>query len=303
MGDAYSCTRCGRQYPVFEGVPAFDQEGISPGGMGEFWDKGWGKRCGGGDQAFCLTASPQELKDRATQGIADCQARGYIHAEALPYADRIVLNIGCGGWGEAAFFTCIGTENYIGIDFSLNAARYSYKTIQRLGGKGMTVQGNAEALPISDSTIDVVFSNGVLHHTPKTQQTFDEVYRVLRPGGVALIGLYVTFSPQFIYERVSGFWKSLRDKRFRRWYNVGEDSWRTEGCVNPWTKTYSKRELLGMTKKYKLKELRIRKFDFSWGVLSLGRLGSLDCSRLGKRLAVLLSPFLGNMWSIRFVKE
>src|SRR5205085_12269324 len=41
-----------------------------------------------------------------------------------------------------------------------------------------------------DATFDVVYSNGVLHHTPDTQRAIDEVHRVLRPGGVAKVMLY-----------------------------------------------------------------------------------------------------------------
>jgi ubiquinone/menaquinone biosynthesis C-methylase UbiE len=50
--------------------------------------------------------------------------------------------------------------------------------------------GNAEALEFPDATFDVVYSFGVLHHTPDIEQAIGEVHRVLRPGGRALIMLY-----------------------------------------------------------------------------------------------------------------
>jgi SAM-dependent methyltransferase len=49
---------------------------------------------------------------------------------------------------------------------------------------------NAEQLSFPDESFDWVFSHGVLHHTPNTQEAIDQVFRVLRPGGRAIIMLY-----------------------------------------------------------------------------------------------------------------
>ncbi len=49
---------------------------------------------------------------------------------------------------------------------------------------------DAEHLPFPDSTFDYVYSFGVMHHAPDTQRCIDEAFRVLRPGGQALIMLY-----------------------------------------------------------------------------------------------------------------
>jgi ubiquinone/menaquinone biosynthesis C-methylase UbiE len=43
---------------------------------------------------------------------------------------------------------------------------------------------DGERLPFRDESFDVVYSNGVLHHTPDTAGAIREVHRVLRPGGV-----------------------------------------------------------------------------------------------------------------------
>jgi ubiquinone/menaquinone biosynthesis C-methylase UbiE len=52
------------------------------------------------------------------------------------------------------------------------------------------LQSDAENLPFADGAFDIVYSNGVLHHTTDTGKAMDEVYRVLRPGGRAVIMLY-----------------------------------------------------------------------------------------------------------------
>ncbi len=49
---------------------------------------------------------------------------------------------------------------------------------------------DGERLPFRSETFDVVYSNGVLHHTPDTAGAIREVHRVLRPGGIAKVMLY-----------------------------------------------------------------------------------------------------------------
>lgn len=50
--------------------------------------------------------------------------------------------------------------------------------------------GDAEHLARPDHMFDLVYSWGVLHHSPDTRATLREVRRVLRPGGVARIMVY-----------------------------------------------------------------------------------------------------------------
>ncbi|HEY3821376.1 MAG TPA: class I SAM-dependent methyltransferase [Polyangiaceae bacterium] len=49
---------------------------------------------------------------------------------------------------------------------------------------------DAETLPFPDSTFDIVYSYGVLHHSPDTPRAIGEAHRVLAPGGVARIMIY-----------------------------------------------------------------------------------------------------------------
>jgi ubiquinone/menaquinone biosynthesis C-methylase UbiE len=50
------------------------------------------------------------------------------------------------------------------------------------GLTGRFVHQDAEKLPFPDASFDLVYTNGVLHHTPNTSEVIDEIFRVLRPA-------------------------------------------------------------------------------------------------------------------------
>jgi SAM-dependent methyltransferase len=62
--------------------------------------------------------------------------------------------------------------------------------VRLLGGTGSAAQGSALDIPHSDSSFDVVVSIGCLHHTGSLAGAIDEVHRVLRPGGEAMLMVY-----------------------------------------------------------------------------------------------------------------
>lgn len=87
------------------------------------------------------------------------------------------------------------------LDLSSGHLEHARRNFALRGLNGEFVHGDAEAMPFEDCTFDVVYSNGVIHHTPNTKKTIDEIYRVLKPGGKIIIMVYAENS---IY-----YWKSL----------------------------------------------------------------------------------------------
>jgi len=296
----YQCLICQTNYPIIHDIPVFITGDIEAEKRKQFWNEGWQYRVERGDVNY-LKESKGKIMDILKKSLENFKQSKHIFTETLSAIDKIILNIGC-GTGEAIMFTYIGAKKYIGVDFSFNAAKYSYETINKLGGEGITVNADAESLPIESGTIDLVYSNGVLHHTPETQKTLDEVFRVLKPGGTGIIGLYVTYSPHFILDHIIGIFKSIMNKNYKYWYNNGESAWKTGNLVNQWTKTYTKKELLNMLSKYELKDLKIRKNGFDWAntIFFLGKY--MDHTAIGKWSARYLDIMLGDMWIITFRK-
>lgn len=107
-----------------------------------------------------------------------------------------VLEIGCGCGSEAELFARAGAD-YTAVDLTNAAVSITRKRFDLLGLKGRFVQGDAENLPFSDGSFDLVYSHGVLHHTPDTARTIREIYRVLSPAGRAVVMLY--YSGSFNY--------------------------------------------------------------------------------------------------------
>jgi ubiquinone/menaquinone biosynthesis C-methylase UbiE len=57
------------------------------------------------------------------------------------------------------------------------------RNAQRLGLQVKTARADAESLPFSDESFDLVLGHAVLHHLPNLRRAFSEFHRVLRPGG------------------------------------------------------------------------------------------------------------------------
>jgi ubiquinone/menaquinone biosynthesis C-methylase UbiE len=100
-----------------------------------------------------------------------------------------VLEIGCGCGSEAERFARAGAH-YTAVDLTNAAVNITRLRFQLANLEGRFVQGDAENLPFADGSFDLVYSHGVLHHTPDTPRTIREVYRVLSPGGRAVVMLY-----------------------------------------------------------------------------------------------------------------
>lgn len=97
-----------------------------------------------------------------------------------------VLDIGSGsGTDELIVAALAGPRGKVyGLDITA-AMRAKFQTnIERMGANHIEVlEGNAEQIPLPDSSMDVVTSNGVLNLVPDKPRAFAEIFRVLRPGG------------------------------------------------------------------------------------------------------------------------
>ena len=100
-----------------------------------------------------------------------------------------VLEIGCGLGTDGAQFALAGA-NYIGVDLTEASVELARKKFELSGLPGEFRVADAEKLDFAADSFDLVYSHGVLHHTPDTKQSVSEIHRVLKPGGRAVVMLY-----------------------------------------------------------------------------------------------------------------
>lgn len=100
-----------------------------------------------------------------------------------------VLEIGCGLGTDGAQFAKAGAD-YTGVDLTEAAVELARKRFEIFNLPGKFRTADAENLDFADESFDVVYSHGVLHHTPDTERAVREVHRVLRKNGRAIVMLY-----------------------------------------------------------------------------------------------------------------
>jgi ubiquinone/menaquinone biosynthesis C-methylase UbiE len=105
------------------------------------------------------------------------------------FAGKSVLEVGCGMGTDGARFAR-GGANYTALDLTDTAVYFTKDRFQKLGLPGSFLVSDAENLPFPNGSFDLIYSHGVLHHTPDTRRAVDEIFRVLADGGVTIVMLY-----------------------------------------------------------------------------------------------------------------
>ncbi len=100
-----------------------------------------------------------------------------------------VLEVGVGLGTDLLQFAQNGS-NVHGIDLTSGAVDLTRRRFELAGLDADLKQASFTKIPFEDDRFDLVYSFGVLHHSQETQEGIDEILRVLKPGGRAIIMLY-----------------------------------------------------------------------------------------------------------------
>lgn len=121
-----------------------------------------------------------------------------IDAEARRLDGGTLLEVGCGMGYDSLEFIRRGVR-VTAVDLTPNAVEFAKRHFEVVGAAAEEVKvGNALDLPFDDETFDAVWSNGVLHATGDTRKAISEVFRVLKPGGRAIISHFYR-KPSWMY--------------------------------------------------------------------------------------------------------
>jgi 2-polyprenyl-3-methyl-5-hydroxy-6-metoxy-1,4-benzoquinol methylase len=133
-------------------------------------------------------ACMQELYDNLwTEGIQQGKADfgdlamslRFLDLVGLPQPADTVLEIGCGTGALCAALHARGCRDLIGIDIAQSAIEYARSIHPYLDLRCM----DAKQLDFPDASFDVCLSFDVVEHLPSVQRHFNDVFRILKPGG------------------------------------------------------------------------------------------------------------------------
>jgi ubiquinone/menaquinone biosynthesis C-methylase UbiE len=117
------------------------------------------------------------------------------------FAGQRLLEVGC-GMGTDLLQFARGGAICTGVDLTPRSIEISRHRFALYGMTGDFLLTDGERLPFPDESFDVVYSNGVLHHTPDTAAGIREIHRVLKPGGTAKVMLYYRHSLNYWGEMI-----------------------------------------------------------------------------------------------------
>ena len=184
------------------------KESVTSEGMREAVKKKYGEIAAGGASGCGCGSGCQAMPEEAVSNIS--KGVGYSDADLGAVPDGANLGLGC---GNPLAFSAL-KEGDVVLDLGSGAGFDSFLAARRVGKTGKVIGvdmtpemitkaranakagtydnvefllGDIEALPLPDCSVDVAISNCVINLVPDKEKVFQELNRVLRPGGRFMI--------------------------------------------------------------------------------------------------------------------
>ncbi|MBA2712094.1 MAG: class I SAM-dependent methyltransferase [Rubrobacteraceae bacterium] len=103
----------------------------------------------------------------------------------------LLLDAGCGAGlsATALLEPCLDRVRYLGTDVSA-AVDVAAQRFAEAGHSGAFMQADLMNMPLAEGSVDVILSEGVLHHTDSTEDALGKMTRLLKPGGRFMFYVY-----------------------------------------------------------------------------------------------------------------
>jgi ubiquinone/menaquinone biosynthesis C-methylase UbiE len=158
-----------------------DQEKLA---VKEFWNR---ESCG---EVYATGSTVRDQLDAQARTRYELEPYIFDFARFADGRDRDVLEIGVGMGADHLEWAKASPRTLTGVDLTPRAVELTRARLDAYGLPSKLECADAEQLPFPDNSFDIVYSWGVLHHSPNTPKAVAEVYRVLRPGGIARVMIY-----------------------------------------------------------------------------------------------------------------
>ena len=168
----------------------------------------------------------------------------------IPFNSRI-LECGC-GTGQLTNFLSLSNRIVIGADLCLNSLRLANNFREAHGlRRALFCQMNLFRPCFKEEVFDLVISNGVLHHTSDPKRGFHGISKLVKPGGMIVIGLYhrygrIATDIRRVLFNLSGDRLKLLDSRVvnDQIDKVRRETWFLDQYKNPHESKHTIREVL-----------------------------------------------------------
>ncbi len=164
----------GHKFPLIGRVPSFLPDARDP--VRSSFSREWATFDYEKDRTWGVTA--EERRRRFP---------GQVNLSPEDLAGKLVLDAGCGNGALSNELTKFGCDVVAAdISSSVRAAAIRFAGNERI----QFVEADLMHPPFRPGTFDVVFSGGVLHHTPDTRHAFEQLVSTVAPGGTFYVWLY-----------------------------------------------------------------------------------------------------------------
>jgi SAM-dependent methyltransferase len=207
----WSCRGCGARYDAPDGIPNLRLPGDErTDAVRRFYERA----------PFPGYAQADTLRALHLRAERSAFARRLNHAIA---GDARIVEVGC-GTGQMCLYLARADRVVVGADLTRASLALGADAARRFGlDRVLFVETDLRRPGLRAASFDVVFTSGVLHHTPDPRLSFAHLARLARPGGTIVVGVYNAFARiplrlRRVVARLSGyrvvpFDPVLRDRR------------------------------------------------------------------------------------------
>jgi ubiquinone/menaquinone biosynthesis C-methylase UbiE len=203
----------------------------------EYWNR---QSCGTG-----VTEAPKysrEYFDEIEEFRYRLEPEIHGFAQFTNHTGKKVLEVGVGAGTDFLQWCRAGTEAH-GIDLTDEAISNVRERLIVYGLNAADLRvGNAEDLPYPDGSFDLVYSWGVIHHSPDTEKCLSEISRVARKGASVKVMVYNRHSIQTYV-----WWVRYALLRGKPWLSLAHVLY--HHMESPGTKGYTRSEFAQMAKR------------------------------------------------------
>src|SRR5437763_12624971 len=175
---SWQCERCGVRYTAPDGIPNLRLGGDArTDAVRRFYERAPFPGYGPHDSLSSLCARAERSKFARLLNVA------------IP-GDARILEIGC-GTGQMSLYLARADRLVIGADLTRASLELAVAAAHRFKlDRVLFVETDLHRPGLRPASFDVVYSSGVLHHTPNPRAAFARIAQLARPGGMIVLGVY-----------------------------------------------------------------------------------------------------------------